>query len=136
MDGISVTVDENGFKNDVMFRHEPLPAINTPIGPEPTLVKVGPFFRNSAWNGDAPVDPERPYTIKVKVNLTGLSGRQINALSLYHWDTDIKRWRKDVSTRLDETSGMLTATPQKMGLWGVFYDREDSYTNLPPTPTP
>lgn len=135
-DGVAMTFPTDGFEKPVTFRHEPLPAINTPIGPEPTLVKVGPFFRNSACDGDDPTGVARPYTISLKANSEGLTQRQIAALSLYYWDPEIKRWRKDVSTRLDETTGVLTATPKRLGLWGVFYDREKSYTNLPPTPTP
>ncbi len=135
-DGITMTFPADVFEKPVTFRHEPLPGINTPIGPEPTLVKVGPFFRNNAWVGDYPAGVAKSYTISVKANMEGLTQRQIAALSLYYWDPEIKRWRKDVSTRLDETSGILTATPKRLGLWGVFYDRERSYTNLPPTPTP
>ncbi len=131
-DSIAITVSANGFASQVNFRHEPLPAINTPIGPEPTLVKVGPFFRNNAWDGDLALKPEKPYSITVKANTAGLTSRQIGALSLYYWDPEIKRWRKDVSTRLDESTGIMTATPSRLGIWGVFYDREDSYSNLPP----
>lgn len=136
VDGILITIPAKGFDSTVDFKHEPLPAINTPIGLEPTLVKTGPFFRNSAWNGDVTAAPVKPYSITVKANMTGLTSRQIGALSLYYWEPDIKRWRKDVSTRLDETTGILSATPSRLGLWGVFYDREDSYTNLPQKATP
>lgn len=135
-DGISITVPADVFASAVEYRHEPLPATNTPVGPEPTLVKVGPFFRNSAWLEGETTRPEKPYSITVKAKTDGLTARQIGALSLYYWDTELKRWRKDVSTRLDESTGILTATPSRLGIWGVFYDREVSYTNLPPTPTP
>ncbi len=136
VDGVNVKIPSDVFESAVEYRHEPLPAINTPIGPEPTLVKVSSFFRNSAWIGEDAVKPVKPYSIMVKANTTGLTARQIDALSLYYWDTEIKRWRKDVSTRLDETTGILTATPSRLGIWGVFYDRDISYSNLPPTATP
>jgi hypothetical protein len=136
VDGVRVLLPAGAFESAVDFRHEPLPAINTPIGPEPTLVKAGPFFRNSAWNGETAVKPGKPYAITVKANTTGLTERQINSLSLYYWDPEIKRWRKDVSTRLDVVTGILTATPSRLGTWGVFYDRNDSYSTLPPTATP
>lgn len=135
-DGVAVTIPEGVFESSVTFKHEPLPAINTPIGPEPTLVKAGPFFRNVAWSGEEASKPAKPYSITVKANLTALTARQIRALSLYYWDMELKRWRKDVSSRLDESTGIITATPSRLGIWGVFFDREDSYTNLPPTPTP
>jgi hypothetical protein len=135
-DGINVSITADVFEGAIDFRHEPLPAINTPIGPEPTLVKVGPFFRNSVWIGEAAVKPVKPYAISVKANMTGLTARQISALSLYYWDPEIKRWRRDVSTRLDASSGILSATPVRMGIWGVFYDRNVSYSTLPPTATP
>ena len=136
VDGVNVKIPSDVFESAVEYRHEPLPAINTPIGPEPTLVKVGSFFRNSAWIGEDAVKPVKPYSIMVKANTTGLTARQIGALSLYYWDTEIKRWRRDVSTRLDETTGILSATPSRLGIWGVFYDRDISYSNLPPTSTP
>jgi len=135
-DAVSVTIPSNGFESEINFKHEPLPGINTPTGPEPTLVKVGPFFRNSAWKDAQIIKPAKPKPITVKPTPAGLTTRQIGALSLYYWDTDIKRWRKDVSTRLDTTTGILTATPNRLGLWGVFYDNEDAYTNLPQSVTP
>lgn len=136
VDNVSVTVPADGFNSAVDFRHEPLPAINTPIGPEPTLVKAGQFFRNSAWKGDDAAKPANPYTLSVKVDVTGLTDRQIKALSLYYWDTDLKRWRKEVSTRQNVETATLSAETSRLGLWGVFYDREDSYTNIPSTATP
>jgi hypothetical protein len=101
-----------------------------------TLVKVGSFFRNSAWKNETSVKPENPYTLTVKTNVTGLTDRQIRVLSLYYWDTDLKRWRKEVSTRLNVETATLTAETTRLGLWGVFYDRDDSYSNIPLTATP
>jgi hypothetical protein len=133
---VQVTIPADTFGSAVDFRHEPLPAINTPIGPEPTLVKAGQFFRNSAWKGDEAAKPANPYTLTAKVDVTGLTERQIRSLSLYYWDTDLKRWRKEVSTRQNVEAATLTAETVRLGLWGVFYDREDSYTNIPSTATP
>ncbi len=135
-DNVQVTISADTFGSAVDFRHEPLPTINTPIGPEPTLVKVGSFFRNSAWKNETSVKPENPYTLTVKTNVTGLTDRQIRVLSLYYWDTDLKRWRKEVSTRLNVETATLTAETTRLGLWGVFYDRDDSYSNIPLTATP
>jgi len=135
-DNVQVTISADTFGSAVDFRHEPLPTINTPIGPEPTLVKVGSFFRNSAWKNETSVKPENPYTLTVKTDVTGLTDRQIRVLSLYYWDTDLKRWRKEVSTRLNVETATLTAETTRLGLWGVFYDRDDSYSNIPLTATP
>ncbi|NLF49766.1 MAG: hypothetical protein GX577_01390 [Leptolinea sp.] len=135
-DGISATISADTFSGEIDYRHEPLPAINTPIGPEPALVKTGPFFRNSVWSDGEEASPSSSYTISVKATTTGLTDRQISALSLYYWDTDLKRWRKDVSTRLDKTTGVLTATPDRLGIWGVFYDNNVAYSTLPPTTIP
>jgi hypothetical protein len=134
VDNVQVTVKADSFGSAVDFRHEPLPAINTPIGPEPTLVKAGQFFRNSAWKGDEASKLANPYLLTVKVDVTGLTERQIKALSLYYWDTDLKRWREEVSTRSNVETATLTAETMRMGLWGVFYDREDTYTNIPSVP--
>ena len=136
VDNVQVTIPADTFGSAVDFRHEPLPTINTPIGPEPTLVKVDSFFRNSAWKGETATTPENPYTLTVKTDVTGLTDRQIRVLSLYYWDTDLKRWRKEVSTRLNVETATLTAETTRLGLWGVFYDRDDSYSNIPSTATP
>lgn len=139
IDNVVTTISKDGFSSDVTFRHEPLPAINTPIGPEPSLVKVGPFFRSSAWKEDKPVNPIKDYSISIAVNTTGLTERQKQALSLYYWDPEIKRWRRDVSTRLDAATGFITATPSRLGIWGIFYDREEVFSPIPvdePTATP
>jgi hypothetical protein len=138
-DNVNTTIAKDGFASDVIFRHEPLPAINTPIGPEPSLVKVGPFFRNSAWKENLQVNPEEEYSISIAVNTTGLTDRQKQFLSLYYWNPEIKRWRRDVSTRLDVGTGIITATPSRLGIWGVFYDREEVFTPIPvnePAATP
>lgn len=131
VDGISINISAETFGEKIDYRHEPLPGINTPIGPEPALVKTGPFFRNSAWSDGEAVETSEPYSITVKANTTGLTSRQIGALSLYYWDEDLRRWRKDVSTRLDKSSGILTATPNRLGIWGVFYDNNEAYSTLP-----
>jgi hypothetical protein len=133
VDNVQVTVKADSFGSAVDFRHEPLPAINTPIGPEPTLVKAGQFFRNSAWKGEEAAKPANPYVLTAKVDVTGLTERQIKNLSLYYWDTELKRWREEVSTRRNVETTTLSAETMRLGLWGVFYDREDTYTNIPAT---
>jgi hypothetical protein len=130
-DSVNTTIPKDGFSSDIVFRHEPLPAINTPIGPESSLVKVSSFFRNSAWKDGIQVNPKQDYSISVAVNTTGLTERQKQYLSLYYWNPEIKRWRKDVSARLDVSTGIITATPDRLGIWGVFYDREDVFTPIP-----
>jgi hypothetical protein len=130
-DQIVTTIASEVFGRDVTFIHEPLPAINTPIGPEPALVKVSSFFRNSAWSGGDQVSPQKDYAITIPVNITGLTERQKQMLYLYYWDPEIKRWRKDLSTRLEPISGVITATPDRLGIWGVFYDRNDVFSPIP-----
>lgn len=130
-DQIVTTITSEVFGRDVTFIHEPLPAINTPIGPEPALVKVSSFFRNSAWSGGEKVTPLKDYAITIPVDTTGLTERQRQMLYLYYWNPDIKRWRKDLSTRLDPVSGVITATPDRLGIWGVFYDRNDVFSPIP-----
>jgi hypothetical protein len=130
-DSITTTFPKDSFSSNITFRHEPLPAINTPIGPEPTLVKVGSFFRNSAWKDDIQVNPQKDYSISIAVNTAGLTERQKKYISLYYWNPEIKRWRREVSTRLDAASGTITATPDHLGLWGVFYDRDVVFTPIP-----
>jgi len=130
-DATTTTIPKDGFSGDVIYRHEPLPAINTPIGPEPSLVKVSTFFRNSAWKDGVQVNPVQDYSISIAANTTGLTERQKQYLSLYYWNPEIKRWRKDVSARLDAATGIITATPDHLGIWGVFYDREDVFTPIP-----
>ena len=85
------------------------------------------------------VVPEKDYSISIAANTTGLTDRQKQFLSLYYWNPELKRWRRDVSTRLDVATGILTATPSHLGVWGVFYDREDVFSPRPveeQTPTP
>ncbi|MEI8132091.1 MAG: hypothetical protein WCG34_06630 [Leptolinea sp.] len=130
IDKVNTTIPKDGFYSDVIFRHEPLPAINTPIGPEPTLVKVGSFFRNSAWKDDIQVKPENNYSISIAVNTDGLTGRQKQFISLYYRDPEIKRWQRDVSSRLDIATSIITATPSHLGIWGVFYDRRDVFSPI------
>lgn len=131
VDGVNTTIPTESLGTDITFRYEPLPAINTPIGPEPSLVKVGPFFRNSAWKNEKQVTPEKDYSISIAANTSGLTARQKQFLSLYYWNPEIKRWRREVTSRLDVANGIITATPSQLGVWGVFYDREDVFTPRP-----
>ena len=122
LDDIGATYDfsPDTFSDTVrIVEYEPLTMELPPLEGK-TL--VGSAFRIFAEYKDQPemAQPLKPYRVELKYSPDALAGKPASLLALYYWDG--YHWIKEPTSRVDERSDLVIATPNHLSLWAVLAD--------------
>lgn len=125
-EGISYTFLTDTFNGEVWVTHKaslrpgPLPA---------NLISTGRFFNISAVYSGLPTaaEPTQPYILQYSFADQVADPALVDNLALYFWDGS--QWLKEPS-ELDLEKALLTATPDRFGVWALAAEADQIYLPL------
>lgn len=107
--GITISIAANTFRNQVFVAYNPGRSSSRP-GLIYTLVAT------DSTDSLAEPRPSQPYTITVSLPASLLAWPQLN----FYYRDETGSWQLEPTSRLDLTTGTITANPTRFGVWGIF----------------